>query len=101
MQELSQLRWLVELEPNLEIILIYKRKARLSMLFGWILRVRSKSLLMGNQKATDAIIMNQDVVDADERRERREIANHAMNKPSPKLQPSHNNTAQNMRINQP
>lgn len=56
---------------------------------------------MGNQKATDAIIMNQDVVDADERRERREIANHAMNKPSPKLQPSHNNTAQNMRINQP
>lgn len=56
---------------------------------------------MGNQNAADAIIMNQNVVDADERRERREIANHAMNKPSPKLQPSHNNTAQNMRIIQP
>lgn len=56
---------------------------------------------MGNQKATDAIIMNKDVSDADEKRERREIANHVMNKPSPKLQPSHSNPAQNMRINQP
>lgn len=46
---------------------------------------------MGSQSAAEAVIMTSEPPSADERREQRAIANHTMNKPSPKLQPSHGN----------
>ena len=62
------------------------------------------NLLMGREKASDNVIMHNQAPAISEpvsKHDLRDIANHAMNKPAPKLQPSHANKSVNMPINQP
>ena len=62
------------------------------------------NLLMGREKASDNVIMHNPtpaILEPVNKHDLRDIANHAMNKPAPKLQPSHANRSVNMPINQP
>ena len=59
---------------------------------------------MGHEKASDSVIMNTRepaFTEPVNKHDLREISEHAMNKPAPKLQPSHANRSVNMPINQP